>query len=41
MAGVCVKGGAAGQVWVGAVTAVHKANIMKKGDGMFLKVRVF
>ena len=22
------------------VTAVHKANIMKKGDGMFLKVRV-
>lgn len=21
------------------VTAVHKANIMKKGDGMFLKVR--
>lgn len=22
------------------VTAVHKANIMKKGDGMFLKVGV-
>lgn len=22
------------------VTAVHKANIMKKGDGMFLKVKV-
>lgn len=23
------------------VTAVHKANIMKKGDGMFLKVRAW